>query len=248
MARASYLAGVARRAAPGRTTLLPPAAPWGIEPRPAAFEAVAVEASRPAEPVVVEPRRVRPVPLEPVGAAAEPVAGRRRARVGRRAAPAEAPIAATVESADTDPLQSGVAQSEPEAAPAAVDARAAPRSRPRQAARANATEISAARAAGEPRSVALPARPADAVRPTRAAVPVADASSVARGARRSERAATAATAPSVRIGTIEVVVAPPPARAPRPPAEQAPRAPSAPQPLSAGLARGYSSLLGLRQG
>jgi hypothetical protein len=225
MASASYLGGIARRTVPARPSplvLLPLATPWDTVPealpRPALTAPASIAPTRHAleAPVPSGPRRTRaragttPAPLG-TPAPAPPTSIRATPEQGEDLPPLVAgPVPATQEQADP---------------PAPISEPVVPLL---PAGGASAPRV-AGRAAPHPHERGRLA--ADGER--RPSPPTWDAAS-------DGDPAPTKPGTSVRIGTIEVVVAPPtPANPPR---ERRP----VPPPRSS-LARGYSSLLGLRQ-
>lgn len=236
----SYLAGVARRTAPGRAALLPPVTPWGVEARPVAPQPEPPRAAATEEPLPAPLGTKRPgTSKSPTarlavaeGAVSEAIAARpdRSGRAPNPPAPdsvrrAEAESSEEIENSSLEPprLDGSEPPHSAEPAPPAETPRrrTAPEKQPVQTRRR------------EQVSARAPTEPADE--------PVAPASRrPASRAARSQR-----TAPPVRIETIEVVVERP--QSPAPPAERPAAAPAAAA-SPAALARGYSSLIGLRQG
>lgn len=219
----SYLAGVARRATPGRAALLPPVTPWGAEARQIVDRPDAAHVLAPAPaPEAVSPDAIAP--------ARRP--GRRsvtaKSNVGRPASPelSAVPEPVSFPSAPVEPPTSRPAPTEPE--PMETTASVSPESG--RVANVTASAMPVQKRTKEQRVEAHPLEPLAAPEST------------------ERRANPRPPVPPVRIESIEVVVERPQASASPASRAERTRTPMAAPAPPAALARGFSSLIGLRQG
>jgi hypothetical protein len=224
----SYFAGVARRAARGRTALLPPVTPWGTEARQVMDQPEASKSPAPAPASEEVPRAAararRPAPVTSKSTVAEPASNE------LNAVPEPSPLSPT-----------------PALAPASL-----PESKPTKATPSTPLERARVKAANWAEVVSEAAAPAEAVpnrsRTREGNVEARSPEPLVPRESAERRAGPRSAVPPVRIESIEVVVERPQAPVPFARQVERTRARIPGSEPTATLARGFSSFIGTRQG